>query len=137
MKKRFLGLGMLSAFLLAAPALAQNVDQKIQALEQELLQLKEQQIELKKEATEAAAAMPTFSYRPGNGLNIEAADKSWSFRATIETHFRMLFEEGRESRRPYQWRDHGPSFPAGVLFLHQQLLVGARGNIRYGWFRHR
>ena len=61
MKKRFLGLGMLSAFLLAAPALAQNVDQKIQALEQELLQLKEQQIELKKEATEAAAAMPAFS----------------------------------------------------------------------------
>jgi hypothetical protein len=49
MNKRFLGLGMLSAFLLAAPVLAQNVDQKIQALEQELLQLKEQQIELKKE----------------------------------------------------------------------------------------
>ena len=96
MKKRFLGLGMLSAFLLAAPALAQNVDQKIQALEQELMQLKEQQIELKKEATEAAAAMPSFSYRPGNGLEIEAADKSWSFRPTMETHFRMLFEEGRD-----------------------------------------
>jgi len=96
MKKRFLGLGMLSAFLLAAPVLAQNVDQKIQALEQELMQLKEQQIELKKEATEAAAAMPSFGYRPGNGLEIEAADKSWSFRATIETYYRMLFEEGRD-----------------------------------------
>ena len=96
MKKRFLGLGMLSAFLLAAPVVAQNVDQKIQALEQELMQLKEQQIELKKEATEAAAAMPNFSYRPGNGLNIEAADKSWSFRPTLEAHFRMLFEEGRD-----------------------------------------
>ena len=96
MKKRFLGSGMLSAFLLAAPALAQNVDQKIQALEQELMQLKEQQIELKKEATEAAAAMPAFSYRPGNGVNIEAADKSWSFRATLEAHYRMLFESGRD-----------------------------------------
>ena len=96
MKNRFFRLGVLSAFLLAAPALAQTVDQKIQALEQELMQLKEQQIELKKEATEAAAAMPAFSYRPGNGLEIEAADKSWSFRATIETYYRMLFEEGRD-----------------------------------------
>ncbi len=137
MKKRFLGLGMLSAFLLAAPALAQNVDQKIQALEQELLQLKEQQIELKKEATEAAAAMPSFSYRPGNGLNIEAADKSWSFRPDDRNSLPHAVRRRARARRPYQWRDHGPSFPAGVLFLHQQLLVGARGNIRYGWFRHR
>ncbi|HEX6173129.1 MAG TPA: hypothetical protein VF089_03875, partial [Candidatus Binatia bacterium] len=96
MKNRFIGLGMLSAFLLATPVLAQNVDDKIQALEQELMQLKEQQIELKKEATEAAAAMPSFSYRPGNGLNVEAADKAWSFRASLESHFRMNFLSGRD-----------------------------------------
>jgi hypothetical protein len=116
MKKRFLGLGMLSAFLLAAPALAQNVDQKIQALEQELMQLKEQQIELKKEATEAAAAMPSFSYRPGNGLEIEAADKSWSFRPTLEAHFRMLFEEGRDQVGRTNGEIMGRRFRPGFFF---------------------
>ncbi|HEU4340907.1 MAG TPA: hypothetical protein VFU31_04990, partial [Candidatus Binatia bacterium] len=100
MKNRLLGIAascfMLAAFLLSVvPAGAQNVDERIKALEQELTQLKEQQIELKKEATEAAAALPTFSYRPGNGLNIEAADKSWALRSTLESHFRMLFESGR------------------------------------------
>jgi len=51
---------------------AQSVDEKIKTLEQELSQLKDQQVELKKEATAAAAALPSFEYRPGNGLNIEA-----------------------------------------------------------------
>ena len=80
MKKR-LKLALLSAVLFAAaPAAAQSVDDKIKMLEQELTTLKTQQIELKKEATAAAAALPTFEYRPGNGLNIEAADKSWGLR---------------------------------------------------------
>src|SRR3954447_13879592 len=97
MNKRFMGLGLLAAVLFAAaPAMAQGVDQRIQSLEQELTQLKEQQIELKKEATAAAAAMPTFSYRPGNGLNIEAADKSWGLRSTLESHVRMYFMEGKD-----------------------------------------
>ncbi|HSE86360.1 MAG TPA: hypothetical protein VLJ79_09080, partial [Candidatus Binatia bacterium] len=101
MKKGFWGftaLGfILAAVLLAAvPAGAQSVDEKIKALEQELSALKDQQIELKKEATAAAAALPSFSYRPGNGLDIEAADKSWSFRATIESHVRMYFMEGQD-----------------------------------------
>jgi hypothetical protein len=88
---------MLAAFLLAAASVrAQNVDDKIQALERELSQLKEQQIELKKEATAAAAAMPTFSYRPGNGVFMEAADKSWSLRHSVETHFRYEFLSGRD-----------------------------------------
>jgi hypothetical protein len=34
---------------------------------------------MKKEATAAAAALPEFSYRPGRGLTITGADKSWSF----------------------------------------------------------
>ncbi|MDP2603586.1 MAG: hypothetical protein Q8S00_13485 [Deltaproteobacteria bacterium] len=65
MKKRVFSIMGLS-FLLAAfalgvvPAQAQNVEQKIQALEQELSALKSDQMELKKEAAAAAAAMPTF-----------------------------------------------------------------------------
>ena len=95
MKKRFVKFALLSAVLFAAaPAFAQSVDDKIKSLEQELSQLKDQQVELKKEATAAAAAMPSFSFRPGDGVNIEAADKSWSFRASLEAHFRMLFESG-------------------------------------------
>ncbi len=102
MKKGFGGvtaLGfMLAALLLAAvPVAAQNVDEKIQALEQELSSLKSQQMELKKEATAAAAALPTFSYRPGNGVNIEAADKSWGIRFSMETGLRMLFESGQDA----------------------------------------
>src|SRR5262245_4029793 len=101
MKQRFWGFGalglLLTAMLLAAvPAGAQNVDEKIKALEQELTSLKSQQMELKKEATAAAAALPTFSYRPGNGLNIEAADKSWGINFSIEAHLRMLFEAGQD-----------------------------------------
>ena len=88
---------ILTAFLLAAvPAWAQSVDDKIKALEQELGQLKSQQVELKKEATAAAAALPSFSYRPGNGVNIEAADKSWGIRFSMETAIRMLFESGQD-----------------------------------------
>jgi len=83
------------------PAQAQNVDQRIQALEQELerlkseqVQTKAEQLEMKKQAVEAAAALPNFSYRPGGGMLIEAADKSWSFRASVEVNFRLLFESG-------------------------------------------
>jgi predicted AlkP superfamily phosphohydrolase/phosphomutase len=69
---------------------------RIRSLDEELALLKERQAEQKKEATAAVEALPTFSYRPGNGVLIEAADKSWSLRATIESHFRMLFESGRD-----------------------------------------
>ncbi|HXG52598.1 MAG TPA: hypothetical protein VNN77_14475, partial [candidate division Zixibacteria bacterium] len=51
--------------LAAAPARAQGVDDRIKALEQELGRLKAEQMELKKEATAAAAALPTFTYRTG------------------------------------------------------------------------
>jgi hypothetical protein len=79
-----------------APARGGDLDERIKSVEQELATLKEQQVELKKEATEAAVALPTFSYRPGNGMMIESADKSWALRAGIESHFRMLFESGRD-----------------------------------------
>src|SRR6266849_4533936 len=107
MKNRLVGITalgfMLTALLWAAvPARAQDVDQRIQALEQELTRLKEEQtqfkteqIEMKKQAVAAEAALPSFSYRPGSGMLIEAADKSWSFRTSVEAHFRLLFESGK------------------------------------------
>jgi hypothetical protein len=93
---------MLSVFLSALTAArADDVDQRIKSLEDELLRLKSEQaqvkaeqIEMRKEATAAAAALPTFSYRPGSGMLIEAADKAWSFRFSLESHFRLLFESG-------------------------------------------
>ena len=99
MKKRFVKLALLSAVLFAAaPVFAQSVDEKIKSLEQELTQLKEQQVELKKEATAAAAALPEFSYRPGGGVNITAADKSWGINFGFEGHYRMLFESGKDEQ---------------------------------------
>jgi hypothetical protein len=88
---------LLAGFFVAAAAEAQNVDDKIKALEQELSSLKSQQMELKKEATAAAAALPSFSYRPGNGADITAADKSWGIRFTMEAHLRTLFESGQDA----------------------------------------
>jgi hypothetical protein len=81
---------------LVQAARGQSVDQKIKALEAELTKLKDQQIELRKEATAATAALPTFSYRPGNGVSIEAADKSWAFRTKLETYFCHNFLSGRD-----------------------------------------
>jgi hypothetical protein len=86
-----------SLLFVGGSALAQSVDDEISELRARLSQLEAQQLELKKEATEAAVAMPSFSYRPGNGLNVEAADKGWSFRASLESHFRMNFLSGKDS----------------------------------------
>jgi hypothetical protein len=97
-----LGIALAVAFAVT-PARAQNVDDRIQALEQELMKLKTEQaqtrveqMELKKDAEAAAAALPNFSYRPGNGVLVEAADKAWSVRFSTEAHMRMLFESGRD-----------------------------------------
>ena len=117
MKKRFVKLALLSAVLFAAaPVFAQSVDDKIKSLEQELNELKTQQIELKKEATAAAAALPTFEYRPGNGLNIEAADKSWGVRFTLESHFRYNFESGRDQVGRSQGELMGRRFRPGFFY---------------------
>jgi hypothetical protein len=95
--------GMLFLFLAISPASAGEVEDRIRALEEtqranaaELEKLKGEQIELKKEATAAAAAMPSFTYRPGSGLNIEAADKSWGFRASMQSQFRLEFLSGQD-----------------------------------------
>ena len=92
---------LLGIFFAVLPARAQNVDQRIRALEEELTrlkteqtQVKAEQIEMKRSALAAEGALPTFSYRPGNGLLIQAADKAWSVRFTLVAHMRMLFESG-------------------------------------------
>src|ERR1043166_5589845 len=117
MDKKFWVLGIATSFLLAAgTARAQSVDENIKTLEQELTQLKEQQVELKKEATAAAAALPTFEYGPGNGLEVEAADKSWGVRFTIESHFRYEFEHGRDQQGRTSGEIMGRRFRPGILY---------------------
>ena len=98
--------GAFLIFALAPVSHAQGVDEKIKALEQELMQLKaeqhqvrEEQIELKKQATEAAAALPTVTYRPRSGLTIAGADKSWAFNISSQFHLRLYnFPDGNDAR---------------------------------------
>jgi hypothetical protein len=103
MRKAFgvIAAGLLLAMMTVLPARAQDVDQRIRALEDELTrlkteqsQVKAEQIEMKRSALAAEGALPTFSYRPGSGLLIEAADKAWSLRFSMVAHMRMLFESG-------------------------------------------
>ncbi|MBI4527422.1 MAG: hypothetical protein HY695_26815 [Deltaproteobacteria bacterium] len=86
---------MAALFFVVQPARG-DVDQRIQALEDELARLKGEQMELKREATAAAAALPAFSYRPGSGILMEAADKSWSLRTHLRLHTWVVFEEGKD-----------------------------------------
>src|SRR4026209_443732 len=135
MRKKMWLASMLAAFLLTAGSVqAQTVSDKINALEQELQQLKEQQIDLKKEATAAAAAMPSFSFRPGNGLNIEAADKSWGFRTSLETHFRYLFESGRDQVGRSQGELYGRRFRPSFFYCINNCLWEAEVSLDLdGW----
>ena len=84
--------------LTMSPVSAGEIEDRIQKLEaeqranaDELARLKSEQMELRKEATEAAAALPEFTYRPRRGLLIEAADKSWGLRTFARWHYRMMF----------------------------------------------
>jgi hypothetical protein len=85
---------MLIIILGAGPARAQGLDEKIKNLEEEISQLKSQQIEMKKDAAAAAAALPTFSYRPASGVRIEAANKAWALQLSHEIDWLMPFESG-------------------------------------------
>src|SRR5438309_4949941 len=130
MKKRFVKLALLSAVLFAAaPAFAQSVDEKIKSLEQDLSQLADQQVGLTREATAAAAALRSFEYRPGNGLNIEAADKSWGLRVTVETHFRYEFESGRDQIGRSNGELMGRRFRPGVLYCINNCLWEIEGTL--------
>ena len=116
-------LGMFA--FVATPVRAEGVDDRIQALEEELgrlkveqQQVKTEQIELKKEATAAAAALPTFTYRPGF-LGITAADKGWQISFSHEFHVHMYNHlDG----------DASAGFTTGDLFLRRN-----RPFIYYCW----
>ena len=69
--------------VLAAPAFAQSVDDKIKSLEQELSQLKDQQVEMKKEATAAAAAVENS----GRNTNFDSATAAFGAAAASEASF--------------------------------------------------
>jgi hypothetical protein len=79
--------GLAASLTAVWPAKAQtDIEEQIRSLEadvrksnDQIERLRWQQMELKKEATAAAQEMPTFSYRPGRGLTVSGADKSWSF----------------------------------------------------------
>jgi hypothetical protein len=96
-----LGFMLAILFAIVLPARADDVDTRFRTLEEELTRLKveqalvkSEQIELKKNALAAEGALPTFSYRAGNGLVIEAADKAWSIRMAMEAHMRINFQTG-------------------------------------------
>jgi len=114
--KLWLGSMVATLLLTAGTVQAQSVSDKINSLEQELQQLKEQQIELKREATAAAAAMPSFSYRPGNGVSIEAADKAWGLRFSLESQFRMDFEHGLDQQGRTNGQVYARRFRPGVFY---------------------
>lgn len=84
-------LSALLFFFAAASTSAGELQGRIKALEEvqranaeELERLKGDQIKLNKEATAAAAALPSFAYRPGRGMTIEAGDRRWSLTFTYE-----------------------------------------------------
>lgn len=82
-----------------APVWAEDVDSRIQSLQERIAALKRQQIELRKDAEAAAAALPSFSYRPGGGMRIDAADQSWGIRFRHRFNVDMTWLEGSDARR--------------------------------------
>ncbi len=133
----FAGLGFLFAafFFAVQPVRAGgDVDQRIKTLEDELARLKGEQMELKKEATAAAAALPTFTYRPGSGIMLEGADKSWSWRVTTETHFHMPFEAGDSSVGRTRGEIFGRKFRPYMFFCINDCLYEAEWGLdNDGW----
>jgi hypothetical protein len=113
MKRTKVGIGglfpLIVAFLLfstsavsSAGESSDELAERIKQLEEvqrtnaeELDRLKSQHLELKKEATAAAEALPTFSYRPGSGILMQSADKSWSIRFHNRIHYWWMFRQGR------------------------------------------
>jgi len=65
--------------VVAAPARAGTMEERINTLEGELTQLKGEQAQMKEDALAAKAKLPTFRYKT-RGLRITAADKSWGWR---------------------------------------------------------
>ncbi|MGH2568631.1 MAG: hypothetical protein ACRDGA_09845, partial [Bacteroidota bacterium] len=105
MKNKLLSFATLSSLLVALVAwvapVSADVNQRINALEEELAQLKAEQqqvkteqMELRKEALAAEEKLPEFRYRPGRGLRIRAADRSWSWTFGLRTEVFMYNHPG-------------------------------------------
>ena len=112
--KRALGLASALVFmgamaLVASPVQATDVDTRIEALERELAQLKQSQ-EAASEERALAAEMkgPKFSYKPGGGLTIAAADNQWSIkfaqRLQAYSTFYMTQDNPEKGYQNGQWR---------------------------------
>jgi hypothetical protein len=114
---------------IGATASADDVEERIKQLEQiqrtnseELDRLRAQHMEMRREATAAAAALPTFTYRPGNGLTIAAADRSWSMRFFHEFHLHVynhINGEAEPGGKGFAGRDPADKFTTGDLFLRR------------------
>ena len=77
----FLG-GFLGLLFLLSPARAQmtlDTESRLRTLEQELQNLRGEQEEMQKEALAAGETAPVIGWRPGRGLNIRGADRSYEF----------------------------------------------------------
>ena len=108
----------------AAPVRAGSTDDRIKALEDELTQLKGEQDKMKEEAAAekaAAPALPTFRRRPGRGLSIGAADKSWEFRVSNQFQARTYFFPDTDAGDTHgSGNNDGPS-QGSTLFRHIEL----------------
>lgn len=99
-------IGFMLSLFPVTPVWAEDLNERIQALEQglaeeiarvvkpfeeELGRLRSEQMDLKKEATAAALALPTFRYRPGAGLLIEDAAGAWGIRFFLQHEYNAAF----------------------------------------------
>ncbi len=109
----------------AAPVRAASTDERIKALEAELNQLKvdqqqvkQEQTQMKQDALAARSKLPSFRYRPGSGLRIRGADRSWEYRVTGEFSTYMSFFGG--GGRSEETTDDGGPTQGGMFGRHFQ-----------------
>jgi len=116
---------LIGLFVAAVPVRAASTDERIKALEAELNQLKVEQQQVKQEQTQikqdalaARAKLPSFRYRPGSGLRIRGADRSWEYRVTGEFSAYMSFYPNG-GRSPEDANAAGPT-QGGMFGRHMQ-----------------
>jgi len=106
---------LIGLFVTAAPLRAASTDERIKELEATLNQLKveqqrvrQEQTQIKQDALAARSKLPSFRYRPGSGLRIRGADRSWEYRVTGEFSTYMSFFGGG-GRSPETADESGPT----------------------------
>ncbi len=116
---------LIGLFVAAAPVRAASTDERIKALAAELEQLKadqqrvqQEQTQIKQDALAARSKLPSFRYRPGSGLRIRGADRSWEYRVTGEVSVHMSFFPNG-GRSPEDSDSDGPT-QGGMFGRHFQ-----------------